>query len=91
MTAKQIENAIYEWQSFVADKINDIHAFATAIRNPEDYVKNNRNMAQIENAIADIRNAQTKIEELEDEVPESEDSSNDYTGNSFLNNLKRFG
>ncbi len=90
MTARQIESAIYQWKSFVADKINDIHAAAAAIKNPEDYIKNNRNMAQIENAIADIRNAQTKIEELEDEVPESEDNANDYTGNSFLNSLKRF-
>ena len=90
MTAKQIEATLYEWNSFIADKIRDIQASVRALKDPEDYIRNNHCFNQIENAIADIRNARAKIEELQDETPEEEDSGNDYTGASFLNSLKQF-
>lgn len=81
MTQKQIDEKMYNYNTFILDKFKDIQAQANSLKNV-DKPKNNVAFAKITDNIADIRNAYEKLEELECAVPEPEEES---TGMSFFN------
>lgn len=81
MTQKEIDEKLYEYNSFVTDKFRDIQAQANTLKYV-DRQKNEVVFAKISDFIADIRHVYDKIEELERETPDAEEEENN--GMSFF-------
>lgn len=91
MTKKQIDEKIYNYNTFILDKFKDIQAQANSLKNV-DKPKNDVAFAKITDAIADVRNAFDKLEELEYEVPdpeEEEESGMAFFGGSSFGEFNR--
>lgn len=84
MTKSQLEQQIYNWLDFEADKLREMQSLMQTIKNPEDYDRNNAKFSQIESAIADTRMAHEKRMELEDNLShgEYEDETDNIYGTS---------
>lgn len=82
MTKTQLEQQIYNWLDFEADKLREMQSLMQTIKNPEDYERNNVKFSQIESAIADTRTAHAKRMELEDSLlhGEYEDETDNIYG-----------
>lgn len=72
MTKTQLEQQIFNWLDFEADKLREMQSLMQTIKNPEDYDRNNAKFSQLENAIADTRMAHEKRMELEDMLMHNE-------------------
>ena len=86
MTQRQIDDKIYEFQTFILDKFKDIQAQAQSLKNV-DKPKNEVAFAKIADYIADIRHAFDSLAEYENLQPEAEEE--DDSGMAFFSPMRR--
>ena len=72
MTREEIEEGIFKYRYYIADRIKDIQIFANSMKNVEDIPKNKQTLLKISDAIADIRNSYGELEELLYTEPDDE-------------------
>lgn len=79
MTQRQIEEKIFEMQSYITDRFRDLQRQANTLKNPEDKTKNIQTLAKISDYSTDIQRSYEILEKLMCEEPEEPaETTNSY-------------
>lgn len=73
MKQAEIDNAIFEWRNFIAERFKDVQMVSQTLKNPEDKDKNYNTFVKITDCFNDCRRAYDNIMRLENEVPDPEE------------------
>lgn len=70
MTQQQIDEKIFEMQSYISDRFRDMQRQANTLKNAEDKTKNIQTLAKMSDYSTDIQRSYELLEELMREEPE---------------------